>query len=152
MVSELATVAAVGKTARRISDHGPYIHAVTAALAARDIVAEVSVGPPVLGFCREAVLDLRGDQSAFDQQLPDQADGFWDEISGWSLTITRGDRKTEFFEGTQLVPDPDAVAAWMVVGLTHPGLEAASGEAWFREAEDAEPEFEAQLARYAPED
>jgi hypothetical protein len=35
----------------------------------------------------------------------------------------------------------------MVDGLTHPGLEAARGEAWFREPEDADPEFEAQLAR-----
>jgi Family of unknown function (DUF6292) len=151
MISELATVAAVGKTARRISDHGPYIHAVAAALAERDIVAEVSVVSAELDFCREAVLDLRADQSAFDQQVPDQAVGFWDENSGWSLTITRGDRETEFFEGTQLVPDPDAVAAWMVIGLTHPGLEAASGGAWFREAEEVDPEFEAQLARYSPD-
>jgi len=151
MMSGLATVAAVGKAARRISDHWPYIHAVSAALAARDIVAEVSVVPAQLGFCREAVLDLQAEPGAFDQQVPDQAVGFWDETSGWSLTITRGDRKTEFFEGTQLVPDPDAVAAWMVVGLTHPGLEAARGEAWFREAEDVDREFEAQLARYAPD-
>ena len=105
--------------------------------------------PAELGFCREAVLDLRADQGAFDHQVPDQAVGFWDEISGWSLTITRGDRKTEFFEGTQLVPDPDAVAAWMVVGLADPEPEVVTGEGWFREAEDVDPEFEAQLALYA---
>jgi hypothetical protein len=67
MTSRLATVAPVSKPATRVSDHRPYIHAVSAALAARNIVVEVSMVPAQPGFCREAVLDLQANQSAFDQ-------------------------------------------------------------------------------------
>jgi Family of unknown function (DUF6292) len=145
--SQPVTLAAVGGWNQFVSDHEPYIAAVCAALARRDIqVSEMALINAER--CREAALTLTPDPSAFDCSLPDQPAVFWDEISGWSLIVHRADIETEYWEGTKVLPDPDAVAAWAVVVLTHPALELARDRVCFRDKDAADPAFGAELARY----
>jgi hypothetical protein len=141
------TLAAVGGWNQFVSDHEPYIAAICSALARRDIdISEVALINAER--CREAAVTLTPDQSAFDCSLPDQAAAFWDEISGWSLIVHRADIETEYWEGTQVLPEPDAVAAWVAVVLTHPGLELARDRVCFRDKDVADQAFDAELARY----
>ena len=55
-----------------------------------------------------------------------------------------------FWEGTEVLPAPDAVAAWVVVMLTYPALAAAHEQVQFRDHGVIDPDFEARLAKYAP--
>jgi hypothetical protein len=145
--SQPITLAAVGGWDQFASDHEPYIAAVCAALARRDIkVAEAALLNA--DRCREAAITLAPDQSAFACPLPDQIAAFWDEISGWSLIIHRADTDTEYYEGTQVLPEPDAVGAWVAVVLTHPALELARNQIRFRAKYAADPAFDAKLAMY----
>ncbi len=145
---QAVTLAAVGGWDEFVSDHEPYIGAVCAALARRDIqVNEVALINAER--CREAALDLAPDQGAFTHSLPDHAAAFWDEVSGWSLIVLRADIETEYFEATQVLTEPDAVAAWVAVVLAVPGLVPARDRVCFRDKEAVDPAFDAELARYS---
>ncbi len=145
---QAVTLAAVGGWDEFVSDHEPYIAAVCSALAQRDIPV-TEVGLINADRCREAALDLAPNQGAFTQSLPDHAAAFWGEVSGWSLIVLRAEMETEYFEATQVLPEPDAVAAWIAIVLTHPGLVLARDRVCFRDKAAADPAFDAELARYS---
>lgn len=142
------TLAAVGGWDEFVSDHEPYIATVCTAFGRRDIgVTEVALINA--DRCREAAITLAPDQNAFTYALPDQIAAFWDEISGWSLIVHRADIETEYYEGTQVLPEPDAVSAWVAVVLTHPVFELARDQVRFRSKDVADPAFDAKLATYS---
>jgi hypothetical protein len=78
----------------------------------------------------------------------------WDEENGWSLGLRRdlatGAVLNPVYKGLGVLPDPEDVASWVVVLLTHPELTPSREDHPFRDSGDADYEFEAQLARYAP--
>jgi hypothetical protein len=148
MANQPVTLAAVAGWDQFVSDHEPYIAAVCSAFAQRDVqVSEVALINAER--CREAAITLAPDSSAFDCSLPNQVAAFWDELAGWSLVVHRADIGTEYWERTQVLPEPDAVAAWVAVVLTHPGLELARDRVCFRHKDVADPAFDAELARYS---
>lgn len=135
----------------RRADHSPYIAAVRDRLAARDIqVTNMSV-TTAPGDLRQAALELHPDPDEFPGPVRDQASAHWDEDTGWSLRITQDSLPDhEVREGASALPDPDAVAAWVLVALTHPELTPANDGPPFRQHQHPDPDFEARLARYAP--
>ena len=54
------------------------------------------------------------------------------------------------YKGLSVLPDPDDVASWVVVLLTHPELTPSREDHPLRDHAVEDPEFEAQLARHAP--
>ena len=77
----------------------------------------------------------------------------WNEEDGWSFAARRdaaaiaaGD---PVYKGLGVVPDPDDVAAWVVVLLAHPELTPSREGHPFRDRSVDDPAFEGSLARYA---
>jgi Family of unknown function (DUF6292) len=134
----------------RQADHAPYIEAVRRDLEVHDIrVTGVHVAVTGDGR-REAVLTFRPDEAAFAGQVPEEASARWDEDSGWSVLVRHGPLENRVHKGLGVVPDPGDVAAWAVVLLAHPELTPSYEDHPFRDHCVPDPEFEAQLARYAP--
>jgi hypothetical protein len=132
------------------ADHVPYIAAVRRGLETCDIhVANVTATTAGAGR-REATLVLRPDDTAFAERVPQEASAIWDEDNGWSLLVRHGPLADHVHKGLGVVPDPEDVAAWAVVLLAHPELTPSRDDHPFRDHSAADPEFEAQLARYAP--
>jgi hypothetical protein len=77
----------------------------------------------------------------------------WDEENGWSLTVRRDGEAVAtsdpVYKGLGVVPDPDDVAAWVVVLLAHPELTPSREDHPFRDRSVRDPAFEESLARYA---
>ncbi len=147
----VATVASVGREQRDRADHAAYISAVIGALQSRGVrMTDAAVTTSETG-CREAMLLLRAGEDAFAAESPEELAARWDEDHGWRLNpgypATSG---SSFWEGTEVLPAPDAVAAWVVVVLTYPALAAAHEQVQFREHGVIDPGFEARLAKYAP--
>ena len=55
------------------------------------------------------------------------------------------------YKGLGVLPDPEDVAAWVVILLTHPELTPSREDHPFRDHAVEDPAFEAALARYAPD-
>ena len=148
------TFAGMGQPERVRADHAAYIGAVHRCLQERDVsVTTTSTGSHGL---RNAELHLHPDVDAFADPVPEEAFLAWDEENGWSLGLRR-DPKTlavvsPVFKGLSVLPDPDDVASWVVVLLTHPELTPSREDHPFRDHAVEDPGFEAQLARYAPAD
>ncbi len=143
------TVAAMATQGHRRADHASYIAAVRRGLEARDIgVADVTVTTSGDGR-REATLLLRPDEDAFVERVPGEASARWDEDNGWLTLVRRESLATCGYKGLAVVPDPEDVAARVVVLLTHPELTASREEHSFRDHCVPDPDFEALLAMYA---
>lgn len=143
-----AMVVAVSVHAPRRADHAFYITAIRSAVEARDIRVtdeRVSASP---GGRREAALTLRPDSEAFAERVPEVASASWDEDNGWSILLRDGSPTIRMHKGLSVLPDPEDVAAWVVVALAHPELTPSYEDHPFRDHEVADPEFEDQLARY----
>ena len=146
-----AIVASVGREQRDRADHAAYISAVIGALQSREVrITEATVTTSETG-CREAILLLRPDEDAFAAESPEELAALWDEDHGWRLNAGYPTTSSNsFWEGTEVLPAPDAVAAWVIVTLTYPALAAAHEQVQFREHSATDPGFEARLAKYAP--
>lgn len=141
-------VGAMSAHAPRRADHALYIAAIRCAVEARDVrVADVQVGTSPEGR-REAVLNLRPDSEAFAERVPEVASASWDEDNGWSMLVRDGSLASRVHKGLSVLPDPEDMAAWVVVALAHPELTPSYEDHPFRDHEVADPEFEDQLARY----
>ena len=110
----------------------------------------VSIG--TRGGGREATLLVHADQADFAEPVTADASLGWDEENGWSLT-TRPDPgglggMVPVFKGLTVLPDPEDVAAWVVVLLTHPELTPSREDHPFRRHTAKDPEFERQLSTY----
>jgi hypothetical protein len=147
----LATFASV--PARSSTGHSAYINVVHRCLQEHDIrvsqiMAVSSRGP------RNAQLRLRPAPDALADPVPEEAFLHWDEENGWSLGLRR-DPETlaivnPIFKGLSVLPDPEDVASWVVVLLAHPEVTPSREDHPFRDHAVEDPEFEAQLAQYAP--
>ncbi|MGH3305852.1 MAG: DUF6292 family protein, partial [Streptosporangiaceae bacterium] len=77
----------------------------------------------------------------------------WDEENGWSLAARREAEAVAVgdtvYKGLGVVPDPDDVAAWVVVLLAHPELTPSREGHPYRDRSVRDPAFEGSLARYA---
>lgn len=132
--------------------HTRYIHEVLHRLELRDVAVRlINMGSP--GGRREARLLLRPDQDAFAEQVPDEAALGWDEENGWSLVISADPdvplAPAPFYKGLSVLPDPEDVAAWVVVLLAHPELTPSREDHPFRDHAASDPAFEDELAKYA---
>jgi hypothetical protein len=103
---------------------------------------------------RTAELHICPASGAFAAPVPAEAFMHWDEENGWSLGLHRdlatGAVLNPVHKGLSVLPDPEDVASWAVVLLTHPEVTPSREDHPFRNSADADHEFEAQLARYAP--
>jgi hypothetical protein len=149
----LVRFASVGEPKRIHAGHAAYINAVHRCLRERDV--SVSATLPVSSHGpRHAALHLRPDSDAFAGPVSQEAFLAWDEENGWSLGLRRDPATLAIlnpvFKGLSVLPDPDDVASWVVVLLTHPELTPSREDHPFRDHAVEDPEFEAQLARYAP--
>jgi hypothetical protein len=79
--------------------------------------------------------------------VPAEAQAFWDEENGWSLA-RRGPLGSRISKGLDVLPEPDDVATWVVVALTHPELTPSYDDQPFRARSVSGPDFEARLAGY----
>jgi hypothetical protein len=114
----------------------------------RDIrVADVQVNTSH-GGRREATLTLRPDSEAFAEQVPDEALAHWDEDNGWSMLVRAGTLANQVHKGLGVLPEPEDVATWAVVLLSHPELTPSYEEHAFRVHEVIDPDFEAQLGAF----
>jgi hypothetical protein len=132
------------------ADHTGYVAAVCRSIEARDIrVRDVQVRTSGDGR-REASLALRPDEDAFTERVPGEATASWDEDNGWSLHLAEGSPAAQVHKGLSVLPDPEDVAAWAVVLLTHPELTPDRADHPFRDHCVADPGFEAGLSSYPP--
>jgi hypothetical protein len=143
----------VSKPRRPDAGHSAYVGAVSSRLQEYDV--RVSTILPISSRGpRKAELRLRPDPDTFVDPVPHEAFLYWDEENGWSLGLRRDPSTLAIlnpvFKGLSVLPDPDDVAEWVTVLLTHPELTPSREEHPFRDHAVEDPEFEAQLARYAP--
>jgi hypothetical protein len=77
----------------------------------------------------------------------------WDEENGWSMAERRGQESTgtlgPVYKGLDIVPDPEDVAVWVEVLLSHPGVTPSREDHPFRDSFIDDPAFEEQLSRYS---
>lgn len=73
----------------------------------------------------------------------------WNEEDGWSILVDGESAAVGVYKGLGVVPDPEDVAAWAVVAMTHPELTPSREDHPFRDHSVADLSFEAQLAGYA---
>jgi hypothetical protein len=131
------------------ADHAFYITSIRGPVEARDIrVTDVQVSTSPDGR-REAVLALWPDSEAFAERVPEAASVSWDEDNGWSVLVRDRSLASRVHKGLTVLPDPEDVAAWVVVVLAHPELTPSYEDHPFRDHEVVDPEFEDQLTRYA---
>jgi hypothetical protein len=148
----LATFASVSEPARSYTGHSAYIGAVRDRLQERGV--RVSAIMPVSSRGpRNAQLRLRPALDAFADPVPEEAFLYWDEEDGWSLGLRRDPATLAIvnatFKGMGVLPDPEDVASWVMVLLAHPELTPSREDHPFRDHAVEDPQFEAQLARYA---
>jgi len=144
------TVTTMGTQEHHQADHFPYVAAVRRGIETRGIhVANVTATTAGDGR-REATLVLYPDDTAFAERVPPEASAIWDEDNGWSLLMRQGPLANHVHKGLGVVPDPGDVAAWAVVMLAQPEATPSRDDHPFRDHSAVDPEFEAQLARYAP--
>jgi Family of unknown function (DUF6292) len=145
MTDDAANVVAVN-TQR--ADHAPYVAAVRRALEARDLVIQGMAATFTANGCRQAMLELRPEAGSPAELAPEPVIASWDEERGWSLRDQLG---VVFREGIEVLPEPGAVAAWIVVALAYPALAATFPDCdRFRGHTAADAVFELRLAGYAP--
>lgn len=150
-VSAAVTFADMSEPGRR-AGHAGYIEAVRRSLEKNDVdVTSARIGDRAQ--VRSAELHIRPAAGAFAAPVPAEAFLRWDEENGWSLGLRRdlatGVVLNPVHKGLGVLPDPEDVAAWAVVLLTHPELTPSREDHPFRDSAVADHEFEAQLARYA---
>jgi hypothetical protein len=149
-----ATFAVVSQPGSGRADHAAYILAVRRHLHERDVdITQVRTSG--VGGLRSANLQLHPDADAFTATVPAETFLSWDEENGWALG-SRCDPATlalinPVYKGLGVLPDPEDVAAWVVVLLTHPELTPSREDYPFRDHAVEDPAFEAELARYAPD-
>ena len=150
--SATITFVDVGDPGQVRAGHGAYITAVRHSLEERDVqVTSARIGD--LGV-RTAELHIRPVSGTFATPVPAEAVMHWDEENGWSLGLRRQPAMSSLlnpvYKGLGVLPDPEDVASWTVVLLTHPEMTPSREDHPFRDSATADREFEAQLARYAP--
>ena len=133
--------------------HAAYVGAVHRCLQEHDVSVTGSMTVSSHDV-RSAELHLRPEVDAFADPVPGEAILNWDEENGWSLRLRRDPATpavvSPVFKGLSVLPDPEDVAMWVVVLLTHPELTPSREDHPLRDHTVEDPEFEAQLARYAP--
>jgi hypothetical protein len=146
----VTTVSAVDEASPSKADHAPYIAAVCRDLEARDVwVADTLVWNGRDGL-REATLLLQFDADAFPVVAPGPVRVRWNEEDGWSVLVHGESAAGRVYKGLDVVPDPEDVAAWVVVALTRPDLTLSREDHPYRDHSVPDASFEAQLAGYAP--
>jgi hypothetical protein len=150
-VSTAVRFAVMGEPGQVRAGHGAYIAAVRRSLEEGDVVVtSARIGD--LGV-RSAELHICPASGAFAAPVPAEAFMHWDEENGWSLGLRRdlamGAVLNPVYKGLGVLPDPQDVASWAVVLLTHPEVTPSREDHPFRDSAIADHEFEAQLARYA---
>ena len=146
----MITVSAVDGAHRGRADHAPYMAAVCRSLAARDVrVVDTSVRSANDNGRREATLLLQPDDAAFPMTVPGQVRARWDEEDGWSILVSAELTGRGLYKGLGVVPDPEDVAAWVVVAMARPDLTPSREDHPFRDHSVADASFESQLAAYA---
>jgi hypothetical protein len=146
----MATVLGMSAQDHDRAEHEHYIAAARRRIEACDIgVTAMTVATSGDGR-REARLMLRPDESAFAWRLPAEASATWDEDNGWSMLVCHGPLANHVHKGLGVLPDPEDVAAWAMILLAHSELTPSHEDHPFRDHRARDPEFEAQLARYAP--
>lgn len=132
------------------ADHAPYIAAVCSDLERRDVrVVDTMVWTSRDGR-RQAVLLLNPDDGAFPVEAVGQVRAQWNEEDGWSILAGEEPSGGGVYKGLGVVPDPEDVATWAVVAVTHPELTPSREDHPFRDYSVVDASFEAQLATYAP--
>jgi hypothetical protein len=132
------------------ADHAFYIEAVRRGIEERDVrVPDVRLGTG-RDERREATLVLRPDAGAFVERVPQEASASWDEDNGWSVLVRQDSLVNRVYKGLEVLPEPEDVAAWVVVLLAHPELTPSYEEHPYRDHAVADSAFEDELARYAP--
>jgi hypothetical protein len=133
-------------------DHSAYIAAVCHQVEAQDIsTVDVRIGVSPEGR-REAAMRLKPGDSAPVDQVPLDVSVSWDEEYGWSL-LARYDSippvpGSPVHKGLTVLPDPDDVAAWIIVLLARPDVTPSREDGPYRDCSSADPAFEVQLAHY----
>ena len=145
----VATVKVMSAGLDMRADHRPYIAAVCRSIEAREIRVVAAGVTRFTRRVRKARLMLRPEQDAFAEAGLAPARAAWDEGHGWSLSAWRESISYQISKGLDVVPDPDDVAAWVVVALAHPELTPSYEHGPLRAHSVSDPEFEARLARYA---
>lgn len=143
--------AGVGEQERVRADHAAYIGAVQRDLEEREVIVTLIRTGGSHGV-RNAELHLRPIPDVTATPVPEEAFLDWDEENGWSLGL-RHDPVTlavlsPVYKGLGVLPDPDDVASWVVVLLTHPELTPSREDHPFRDHAVEDSDFEARLARY----
>lgn len=133
-------------------DHSAYIAAVRHQLEAQDIATvDVRISVSSEGR-REAAMRLKPGDSAPVDQVPLDASMSWDEEYGWSLLAHYDSIPpvpgSPVHKGLSVLPDPDDVAAWVVVLLARPDVTPSREDGPHRDCSSPEPAFEDQLAGY----
>jgi hypothetical protein len=145
--------AGVDEQERARADHAAYISAVQRGLEEREVIVTLTRTGSSQGV-RNAELHLRLVPDMTATPVPEEAFLAWDEENGWSLGLRREPVTlavlSRVYKGLGVLPDPDDVASWVVVLLTHPELTPSREDHPFRDHAIDDPEFEAQLARYGP--
>jgi len=132
------------------ADHAFYVEAVRRGIEEHDVrVADVQLVVARDGR-REATLVLRPDAEVYLERVPEEASASWDEDNGWSVLVRQGSLVNQVCKGLGVLPDPEDVAAWVVVLLAHPELTPSDEQHPYRDHAVVDPEFEDELARYAP--
>ena len=143
------TFSAMTAEQQQRADHEPYIQAVCRSIEGRDVRVVAAGVTRFTRRVRRSQLTLRPELDAFAVAGPAQATAAWDEESGWSLSVRRQSIDYQVSKGLDVVPDPDDVAAWVVVALAHPELTPSYEDGPLRSHSVSDPEFDARLARYA---
>jgi hypothetical protein len=143
--------AGVGEQERARAGHAAYIGAVQRGLEEREVTVTLTRTGSSQGV-RNAELRLRPVADMTATPVPEEAFLGWDEENGWSLGLRRDPVTlavvSPVYKGLGVLPDPDDVASWVVVLLTHPELTPSREDHPFRDHAVEDPEFEAQLAWY----
>lgn len=99
---------------------------------------------------REATLLLEpDDDDAFPVAAPGPVRVRWNEEDGWSVLAQGESEAGCVYKGLGVVPDPEDVAAWVVVAVTRPDLTLSREDYPFRDHSVPDGSFEARLAGYA---
>jgi hypothetical protein len=144
--------ASVDEQERVRAGHAAYIEAVRCGLEEQEVLVTLALTGSDQGI-RNAQLCIRPAPEMTAASLPAEAFLDWDEENGWSLGLRRDPATlavvSPVYKGLGLLPDPEDVASWVVVLLTHPELTPSREDHPFRDHAVEDLEFEAQLARYA---
>jgi Family of unknown function (DUF6292) len=145
--------AEVGDQQQILAAHAGYIDAIRRRLEEQEITVTLARTGSRHGV-RTAELHIHPAADIAATAVPDEAFLAWDEERGWSFGLSRDPARlaplSPVHKGLGVLPDPEDVASWVMVLLTHPELTPSREDHPFRDHAVEDPEFEAQLVRYTP--